>query len=120
PVRSPTMSRIAVVGAGYVGLTTGACLAKLGHTVVCGDVDETKVELLSKGEVPIVEAGLEQLVREGLRTGNLRFVNGAATAADGAEFVYLCVPTPQDVDGSADLSYIQQAAREITPVLEEG
>jgi UDPglucose 6-dehydrogenase len=114
------MSHIAVVGAGYVGLTTAACLAKLGHTVVCGDVDDSRVELLSKGEVPIVEAGLEQLVRDGLRSGNLRFVNGAAEAANGAEFVYLCVPTPQDVDGSADLSYIEDAAREIAIVLEEG
>ncbi len=114
------MTRIAVVGAGYVGLTTGACLAKLGHTVVCGDVDEARVELLSKGEVPIVEAGLEQLVRDGLKSGNLRFVNSASEAAHGAEFIYLCVPTPQDVDGSADLSYIQAAAREIVSVLEEG
>jgi UDPglucose 6-dehydrogenase len=114
------MGHIAVVGVGYVGLTTGACLAKLGHTVVCGDVDEARVANLSKGEVPIVEAGLDQLVRDGLRSGNLRFVVGAATAAEGAEFIYLCVPTPQGEDGSADLSYIESAAREISSVLEEG
>jgi UDPglucose 6-dehydrogenase len=114
------MGHIAVVGVGYVGLTTGACLAKLGHTVVCGDVDEGRVANLSKGEVPIVEAGLDQLVRDGLRSGNLRFVVGAASAAEGAEFIYLCVPTPQGEDGSADLSYIENAAREISGVLEEG
>ena len=114
------MSRIAVIGAGYVGLTTGACLARLGHEVVCADVDEDKVATLSKGEIPIVEAGLEQLVQEGLKAGNLRFVLGAAEAATGAEFVYLCVPTPQGSDGSADLSYIQAAAREIADVLDEG
>ena len=114
------MSRIAVVGTGYVGLTTGACLAKLGHQVVCADIDEDKVEALSKGEIPIVEAGLEQLVQDGLKAGTLRFVVGAAEAAAGAEFVYLCVPTPQGVDGSADLSYIEDAAGEIAPLLDEG
>jgi UDPglucose 6-dehydrogenase len=114
------MSRIAVVGTGYVGLTTGACLAKLGHDVVCGDVDEDKVKELNKGQIPIVEAGLEQLVQDGLKFGNLRFVVGAARAVDGAEFIYLCVPTPQGADGSADLSFIQTAAREIAPVLDEG
>ena len=114
------MSRIAVVGTGYVGLTTGACLARLGHDVVCGDVDEDKVKELNKGQIPIVEAGLEQLVQDGLKSGSLRFVVGAARAVEAAEFVYLCVPTPQGADGSADLSYIQSAAREIAPVLDEG
>jgi UDPglucose 6-dehydrogenase len=114
------MSRIAVVGTGYVGLTTGACLAKLGHDVVCGDVDEDKVKELNKGQIPIVEAGLEELVQDGLESGNLRFVVGAAQAVEAAEFVYLCVPTPQGADGSADLSYIQAAAWEIAPVLDEG
>jgi UDPglucose 6-dehydrogenase len=120
PLASEIVSRIAVIGAGYVGLTTGACLARLGHEVVCADVDEDKVATLSKGEIPIVEAGLEQLVQEGLKAGNLRFVLGAAEAATGAEFVYLCVPTPQGSDGSADLSYIEAAAREIADVLDEG
>jgi len=120
PLASEIVSRIAVIGAGYVGLTTGACLARLGHEVVCADVDEDKVATLSKGEIPIVESGLGPLVQEGLKAGNLRFVLGAAEAATGAEFVYLCVPTPQSSDGSADLSYIQAAAREIADVLDEG
>ena len=98
-------------------LTTGACLAHLGHEVVCADIDAGKVEQLSNGQIPIVEAGLEELVEEGLATGRLRFVLGAANAASDCEFVYLCVPTPQGDDGSADLCYIEAAAREIAPVL---
>lgn len=108
---------IAVIGTGYVGLTTGACFAALGHTVICADIDEEKVARLNRGEIPIVEDGLERLVAEGRREGRLSFVVGAAQAAAEAEFAYLCVPTPQGEDGSADLSYIEAAAREIGPVL---
>lgn len=111
-------SRVAVIGTGYVGLTTGACLAHLGHHVVCADVIPEKVEALSRGEVPILEAGLDDLVHEGLRAGQLSFVLGARNAVADAEFVYLCVPTPQGEDGSADLSYIQEAAAEIGPHLQ--
>ncbi len=117
------MSKIAVVGAGYVGLTTAACFSHLGHDVVCADVDVARVERLRRaateeGVLPIVEEGLEQLVRDGLRHGRLRFVIGAAAAVAGAEFVYLCVPTPQRDDGSADLSYVESAAAEIGPLLD--
>jgi UDPglucose 6-dehydrogenase len=111
------MAQIAVIGAGYVGLTTAACFARLGHDVICADIDEARVEMLSRGEVPIVESGLDALVREGLDEGRLRFVVGAAGAAEVCEFSYLCVPTPQGDDGSADLSYIEAVAREIGPVL---
>lgn len=112
------MSKLAVIGTGYVGLTTGACFAHLGHEVVCADIDAEKVERLSRGDVPILEAGLEDLVREGLKNGRLTFVLGAAAAVGEAEFIYLCVPTPQAPDGSADLSYIEAAAREIAPLLQ--
>jgi len=111
------MSRIAVVGSGYVGLTAGACFAELGHYVLCADIDAAKVERLSRGDVPILEAGLPELVREGIAAKRLRFVVGAATAAASCEFVYLCVPTPQAPDGSADLTYLRDAAREIGTVL---
>src|SRR5918996_1117233 len=111
------MAQIAVIGAGYVGLTTAVCFSHLGHDVVCADIDEAKVAQLTRGEVPIVEAGLEAMVREGLEGGRLSFVLGAASAARAAEFAYLCVPTPQGDDGSADLTYIEAAAREIGPVL---
>ncbi len=111
------MSRIAVIGTGYVGLTTGACFAHVGHEVVCADIDPQKVALLQRGEVPILEAGLDNLVREGIDGGRLSFVLGAENAVADCEFAYLCVPTPQGPDGSADLSYIESAAREIGPVL---
>ena len=111
------MNRIAVIGAGYVGLTTAACFAHLGHDVVCADIDPDRVEALQRGELPIVEDGLEALVAEGLQSGRLRFVLGAAEAARHGDLTYLCVPTPQDADGAADLSYIETAARQIAPVL---
>jgi UDPglucose 6-dehydrogenase len=111
-------SNVAIIGTGYVGLTTGACLAHLGHTVVCADVVPEKVDALNRGEVPILEAGLDELVHEGLHSGQLRFVLGAAEAVKEAEFIYLCVPTPQGEDGSADLSYIEAAAAEIGPLLQ--
>ncbi|MGQ0743984.1 MAG: UDP-glucose dehydrogenase family protein [Acidimicrobiales bacterium] len=114
------MSRIAVIGSGYVGLTTGACFARLGHTVVCADVVADKVEKLSRGEIPILEDGLGELVADGLSSGRLRFVLGAHHAVKTAEFVYLCVPTPQGEDGSADLSYVRAAAAEIGPLLTPG
>lgn len=109
---------IAIIGTGYVGLTTGACLSHLGHDVVCADVDEDKVARLNAGEIPILEEGLPELILEGRRAGRLRFVVGAANAVKGREFVYLCVPTPQADDGSADLSYIEAAAAEIGPHLD--
>ena len=112
--------RLGVVGTGYVGLTTGACFAHMGHTVVCGDIDQRKVDLLNDGQIPIVEEGLEQIVNESRSSGRLSFVLGSRAAAEGADIVFLCVPTPQGEDGSADLSYIEQAAREIADVLKPG
>jgi UDPglucose 6-dehydrogenase len=111
------MAKIAIIGTGYVGLTTGACFAHIGHEVICADVDVDKVERLSRGELPIYEPGLQQIVDEAMRSGRLSFVLGAAQAAKDCEFAYLCVPTPQGADGSADLSYIESAAAEIAPVL---
>ena len=96
--------RLAVVGTGYVGLTTGACFAHLGHHVVCGDIDERKVDMLNDGHIPIVEEGLESIVNAARAAGRLEFVLGAETAARDADIVFLCVPTPQGDDGSADLS----------------
>src|SRR3954466_7661466 len=84
-------SKIAVIGTGYVGLTTGACLAHLGHEVVCADILEEKVARLNQGHIPIVESGLEELVREGLGAERLSFVLGAPNAVIDAEFVFLCL-----------------------------
>lgn len=106
---------MAVIGAGYVGLTTATCLAHLGHEVHCTDVLEERVERLRKGKVPIVEEGLAELVREGLDSGRLAFSTDNAGAVSEAEFTFLCVPTPQGDDGRADMSYIEAAATEIGP-----
>ncbi len=111
---------IAVIGAGYVGLTTAACFAHLGHDVVCADINEERVARLRKGEVPILEAGLPELLAEGLASRRLRFVVGAHSAVQDAEIVFLCVQTPQGEDGAADLSYVENVAREIAPVLRPG
>jgi UDPglucose 6-dehydrogenase len=111
-------TRVAVIGAGYVGLTTAACLSHLGHDVTCADVDEAKVASLADGVIPIHEEGLAELVREGITAERLRFVLGASKAVAGAEFVFLCVPTPQGADGGADMSYVQAVAAEIGPLLE--
>jgi UDPglucose 6-dehydrogenase len=114
------VARIAVIGTGYVGLTTGACFAHLGHDVVCADIDEDKVARLNRGEIPIVEAGLDRIVAEGMRAHKLSFVVGAENASRDAEFHYLCVPTPQGDDGAADLTYLETAAAQIGPVLPPG
>ena len=111
------MARLAIIGTGYVGLTTGACMAHLGHDVVCADVDPSKVERLRRGEIPILEHRLDELVAEGLRDGRLRFTTDSAEAVSEVEVVFLCVPTPQGDDGSADLSYVEAAAVSISAAL---
>ncbi|WP_424183335.1 UDP-glucose dehydrogenase family protein [Actinokineospora sp. G85] len=116
--------RVAVVGTGYVGLTTGACLASLGHDVVCADVDAEKVERLSRGEVDILEPGLAELVAEGIAAGRLSFVLGAAAAMrqvdGGPEVMFLCVPTPMGVGGVADLSFVESVVEEVRDLLPAG
>ena len=119
--------RIAVVGTGYVGLTTGACLASLGHRVVCADVDAIKVERLRAGDIGIREDGLAELVNEGVAAGRLSFVVGAGAAlkeleADGApvEVMFLCVPTPMGVGGIADLNAVEAVIEETRAALPPG
>lgn len=111
---------IAVVGTGYVGLTTGTCLAHLGHDVTCIDTDVAKVGRIEAGDMPIAEDGLAELVAEGRSAGRLRFTSDLAAGVQGREFVLLCVPTPQAEDGSADLSFITSAAAAIAPHLVDG
>jgi UDPglucose 6-dehydrogenase len=119
--------RIAVVGTGYVGLTTGACLASLGHRVVCADVDEAKIERLRAGEIGIREDGLAELVSEGVAASRLSFVVGAGAAlkeleADGSpvEVMFLCVPTPMGVGGIADLAAVEAVIEETRVLLPPG
>ncbi|WP_434451915.1 UDP-glucose dehydrogenase family protein [Lentzea sp. E54] len=112
--------RVAVVGAGYVGLTSAACLASLGHHVVCADIDEKKVEQLRRAEVQIFEPGLTELVQEGLAAGRLEFVVGVRNAVRDAEVVFLCVPTPMGEGGAADLKAVEAAVHEMKDLLSPG
>ncbi|WP_253865105.1 UDP-glucose dehydrogenase family protein [Prauserella halophila] len=113
-------ARIVVVGTGYVGLTTGACLASLGHQVTCADVDRVKVARLSAGRVDIVEPGLPELVSRGIAEGTLSFVVGAAGAAVEADAVFLCVPTPMGAGGAADLRAVEEVVAELADHLPSG
>ena len=114
------MTNLAVIGTGYVGLSTGACLSSLGHRVTCVDVDREKLELLSGGVVPIVEEGLEDLVKSGVHADTLRFTHDLADALSRSEIVFLCLPTPQGDDGRADLSYIEGIIPELRRLLPNG
>lgn len=114
------MSNIAIIGTGYVGLSTGACLSSLGHIVTCLDVDLAKVASLSLGNVLIVEQGLEALVQAGIANGSLRFTSSIADSVPEADVVILCLPTPQGDDGSADLSFVEQVSRDIASTLKTG
>ena len=110
--------KVAVIGAGYVGLTTAACFAHLGHDVLCADIDAERVARLQKGEVPILEVGPARAAQRRPRVAAGSGSSSAPpTAARDAEIVFLCVQTPQGDDGSADLSYVETVAREIAPVL---
>ncbi|HEX3788986.1 MAG TPA: UDP-glucose/GDP-mannose dehydrogenase family protein [Pseudonocardiaceae bacterium] len=111
---------VAVIGTGYVGLTTGACLASLGHQVICADREQTKVDQLRRGEVPILEPRLPELVTGGLAAGRLRFVVDPVEAVRDAEVVYLCLPTPMGVGGVADLSAVESVLDQIRDILPTG
>ncbi|WP_419841947.1 UDP-glucose dehydrogenase family protein [Candidatus Poriferisodalis sp.] len=112
--------RILVVGAGYVGLTTAACLAHLGHDVICADIDQAKVASLSAGVVPIREADLDRLVAEGIARRRLRFVTSAEAVAAACEFVFVCVPTPLRADGETELGYLFAALESVASRLRPG
>jgi UDPglucose 6-dehydrogenase len=105
--------RIAVFGTGYVGLVTGACLADVGHQVMCIDVDAAKIEALHRGEIPIYEPGLEPIVRRNHAEGRLDFTTDAARGVAFGEMLFIAVGTPPDEDGSADLQYVLAVARSI-------
>lgn len=114
------MSKLVVMGAGYVGLTSAACFSHLGHDVWCVDINEARIKAILAMEMPIIEDGLLGLVGEGLRNGRLRFTTDIVEASISAEVVFLCVPTPQGVDGNADLSFVQTAARSLAGLLQSG
>ncbi|MFT6415491.1 MAG: UDPglucose 6-dehydrogenase, partial [Dokdonia sp.] len=98
--------KITVVGTGYVGLVTGTCLAETGNEVVCVDIDENKVARMKAGEVPIYEPYLDVLFERNIKAGRLSFTTSLNEGLDHGEIVFLALPTPEDEDGSADLSYV--------------
>lgn len=105
--------KITIIGAGYVGLVTGACFAEMGNTVTCVDRDSEKIEKLKQGEIPIYEPGLSHLVEHNGEAKRLVFTDDLGSAVHSAEAVFICVGTPQGEDGAANLSHVFQAAEEI-------
>src|SRR5437763_16184744 len=110
--------RIAVIGTGYVGLVTGACLAQTGHRVTCVDVDRAKISLLNDGKVPIYEPGLPEVIGESRRLETLGFSSDSRSVASTADVIFIAVGTPsKEVDGPADLTALDVAIGAIAPSL---
>src|SRR5215469_9388442 len=105
--------KVTVIGSGYVGLVTGACLSEMGNDVLCFDVDHKKIDLLNSGGVPIHEPGLAELIHRNVAAGRLRFSTDSAAAAAHGVLQFIAVGTPPDEDGSADLKYVLAAARSV-------
>jgi UDPglucose 6-dehydrogenase len=108
--------KVGIIGCGYVGLTTGVCLAELGHTIVCVDNDEEKIKKLLSGLLPIFEPGLDSLIKKNKK--RIKFSANIKDAVVGNEVVFICVGTPSNPDGSPDLSYVENVAREIAKYLD--
>src|SRR5580692_11701507 len=105
--------KIAVVGTGYVGLVTGTCLAETGNQVTCVDINKQKVEMMQNGKLPIYEPGLEILFIRNIQQNRLHFTTDLAAAIADAKIIFMALPTPPGGDGSADLSFVLGAARDI-------
>jgi UDPglucose 6-dehydrogenase len=110
--------KLTIIGSGYVGLTTGACLAEVGHHVMCVDNDAKKVETLLAGKIPIYEPGLENIVRKNVMSKRLQFTTSTEEGVNYGEVIFIAVPTPPQPDGSVDLSFIEKVAREIAVCLD--
>ena len=107
------MRNIAVAGTGYVGLSTGTCFADMGNNVTCIDISEEKIAMLQRGEAPIYEPGLNEMIVRNMKGGRLHFTTNYDEALKDAEFVFICVGTPSGVDGEADLQYVRMAAESV-------
>jgi len=105
--------RIAVVGTGYVGLVSGTCLAEVGHSVTCVDLDERKINKLKQGISPIYEPGLDALIRQNIGHERLKFTKSIEDGLKSADVAFIAVGTPEGEDGSADLSYVKAVAKSI-------
>src|ERR1700757_3225065 len=108
---------ISIIGSGYVVLVTGACFADVGHHVICVDNDAEKVTQLKAGEVPIYEPGLEEIIHRNVSARRLHFTGSIEEGVENSQIVFIAVPTPQQVDGDVDLSFVEKVAREIAGVL---
>ena len=108
---------ISIIGSGYVGLVTGACLADVGHHVICVDNDSEKVKQLKAGEIPIYEPGLEEIVHRNVSAQRLHFTGNIQEAVERSQIIFIAVPTPPLPDGDVDLSFVEKVAREIAGVL---
>ena len=111
--------KIAVIGTGYVGLVTGTCLAETGNEVICVDIVEEKVNKMRAGEMPIYEPGLDLLFHRNIKQERLTFTTNLAEAIESAKVIFLALPTPPGADGSADLSYVLGAAKDIAKLVKE-
>ncbi len=112
--------KISIIGTGYVGLTTGACFAEVGHHVICVDNNPNIVKSLRRGKITIYEPGLEEIVKNNTANGRLSFTESKEEAIDGSDVIFIAVPTPPQKDGSVDLSFVETVAREIAAVMKPG
>ena len=109
---------LTMVGSGYVGLVTGACFAECGNNVTCLDIDEAKIDMLNRGQSPIYEPGLSEMIIRNLDAGRLNFTTEKKAAYKDAEAIFICVGTPSNTDGSADLQYVLRVAADIAEVID--
>jgi len=109
--------KVTIFGTGYVGLVTGACLAEVGHQVVCVDIDQAKIDQIQAGQIPIYEPGLEGLVLENLEAGNLSFTTDAEAAVEASRVIMIAVGTPPNEDGSADLQHVLAVAKTVAAAM---
>lgn len=111
------MEKIAIIGTGYVGLVTGVCLAEKNNSVICVDIDSNKIQMLKSGKSPIYEPGLEELLEKNIIKGKITFTDDLEKAIKNSWCIFLCLPTPSDEDGSADLQYVIKASEDIANIL---
>ena len=110
--------KISIIGCGYVGLTSGTCLAELGNDVICVDIDKEKIDMLNNNKIPIYEPGLKELVERNKKENRLKFTTDIKEAIKNSEIIFICVGTPPKNNGEADLSYVENVAREIAEHME--